>query len=184
MKNQTNFQSRTAGKCGGGERRNGDAAKVAVALRWRGRVSLLVQGSSMLPWVRPGDIAILGKISPDDVRCGDIVLFRRDNRFFVHRIVERRTRVGRVVLVTKGDANPYPDGALAPSEILGHMERIYRGDRRIEFHSRRTRALSYLIAQVSRESGFWFVLVRAHRIATGTARRLLRTIRISQAPAS
>lgn len=137
----------------------------------------------MLPWVRPGDLAILDKVSPGSVQCGDIVLFRRDHRFFVHRIVERRTRDGRLFLVAKGDANPHPDGVIAPSEILGRVERIYRGGRRIEFHSRRTRALSFLIAQVSRESGFWFALVNAHRIAAGPARRLLRTIRLSQAPA-
>ncbi len=134
----------------------------------------------MLPWVRPGDIAILRKVSPDEVQCGDIVLFRRDERFFVHRNVEWFTWGGRNFIVTKGDANPRADGVIAMSEILGRVERIYRGGRRIEFDSHRRRALGALIARVSCGTQFWTALVDAHRIAIRPARRLLRSLRFSR----
>jgi signal peptidase I len=137
----------------------------------------------MLPWVRPGDIAILRKISPQEIRCGDIVLFRRENRIFVHRKVQRFTWDGRVFLVTKGDANPHADGFIVPSEILGRVERIYRGRRRIEFHSRESRTLNVLIARISRRTRVWFALAKVHRIATHPARRLLQTLRFSRATA-
>jgi len=158
-------------------------ARVSRQLSRRSRVWLRVQGSSMLPWVRPGDVAILRKVSPDEIACGDIVLFARDGRFIVHRVVERCVRNGRSLLVTKGDGNPHPDNALIPSEILGRVERIYRGDRRIDFHSREKRALGMLIAHVSRNSRFWLALVQAHSIAIRPARRLLRTLRFSRATA-
>jgi signal peptidase I len=129
----------------------------------------------MLPWVRPGDIAILRKVSPDEVRCGDILLFRRENRIFLHRKVERFIWNGCVYLVTKGDANPHADGIIVPSEILARVERIYRGGRKIEFHSREKRALGVLIARVSSRTRFWFALAQAHSIASRPARRLLAT---------
>src|SRR5256885_7526343 len=45
---------------------------------------------SMQPWMRSKDIAVIRRISIENVRCGDVVLFRRKNHLFVHRIVEKR----------------------------------------------------------------------------------------------
>jgi len=167
----------------GGKRHNGDAFKVAAALERRGRVCLRVQGSSMLPWVRPGDVAVFRKVSAEEIRCGDILLFRRENRIFVHRKVERFTWGGRNFIVTKGDANSHADGIIVPSQILGRVERIYRGRRRIEFQSLEKRTLSMLIARVSRRTRFWAALVDARSMAIRPARRLLRTLRLSRAAA-
>jgi signal peptidase I len=165
-----------------GERSNAIAC-ISQHLSRRSRVWLRVQGSSMLPWVRAGDVAILREVSPHEVECGDIVLFARDSRFIVHRIVERRIRNGQSFLVTKGDANPHADGVIVPSEILGRVERIYRGDRRIDFHSREKRALGVLIARVSSRTRFWSALAQAYRITIRPARRLLGTLRLSRATA-
>jgi signal peptidase I len=181
MRKRTIFAYRNAVKPEGGERHNGDAFKAAAALKRRGRVCIRVQGCSMLPWVRPGDIAVFRKVSAEEIRCGDILLFRRENRIFVHRKVERFTWGGRNFIVTKGDANPHADGVIAIPEILGRVERIYRAGRRIEFHSRERRTLNVLIARISSRTRFWAALVDAHRIAIHPARRLLRTFRFSHA---
>ena len=180
MRERTAQRTQIAGQVGG-ERRATDAKRIAESLQERSRVCLRVQGCSMLPWVRPGDIAILRKVSPEEIRCGDIVLFRRENRIFVHRKVERFTWGGRNFIVTKGDANPHADGVIAMPEILGRVERIYRAGRRIEFHSRERRTLNALIARISSRTRFWAALVDAHRIAIHPARRLLRTFRFSGA---
>ncbi len=158
-------------------------ACISQHLSRRGRVWLRVQGSSMWPWVRPGDVAILRKVLPREICCGDIVLFARNSRFIVHRIVERCTRDGRNFLVTKGDANPHADGVIAMLEILGRVECIYRDRRRIEFHSREKRALGVLIARISSRTRFWAALVDARRVAIRPARRLLRTLRLCRSTA-
>ena len=62
----------------GGERRADDALRIADALKRGGRISLRVHGNSMQPWVRPKDIALIRQISIENVRCGDVVLFRRE----------------------------------------------------------------------------------------------------------
>ena len=47
----------------GGERRADDAARIAAALGKRGYVSMRVHGTSMLPWVRPGSVALIRQTS-------------------------------------------------------------------------------------------------------------------------
>src|SRR5436309_521824 len=66
----------------GGERRFDDIAQIAKLLERQGRVYLRVHGSSMLPWVRPGDVALIRCAAIDEMRCGDVVLFKRESRLF------------------------------------------------------------------------------------------------------
>src|ERR1700674_2335741 len=96
----------------GGERRAGDSARIADALKRRGRIALRVQGASMLPWVRPQDITLIRRTSMENVRCGDVVLFRRENHLFVHRIVKKRGSLDAAQLLSKGDAHPASDGVV------------------------------------------------------------------------
>src|SRR5258708_13362391 len=49
----------------GGERRAGDGARIADALKRRGRIALRVQGTSMLPWMRAQDIALIRQRSEE-----------------------------------------------------------------------------------------------------------------------
>src|SRR5260370_42187200 len=95
-----------------GERRKSDVQLIADALRIRGRVLLRTYGSSMLPWMRPGDISRVRRTSVENVRCGDLVLFRRDNRLFVHRILDERNKLCVRQGSAKGDAHPKPGGCL------------------------------------------------------------------------
>jgi len=161
-----------------GENTKPDHSHLSQSLVQRGRVCLRVHGSSMLPWLRHGDIAILRKIPSASIRCGDVVLFRHDTRFFVHRIVSV-AGVDEVSFVTKGDANPQTDGTLTHRDILGRVECLYRGRSRIVLNTPRSRALAFLIAQISRQTSVWFTLVRARSIAMRTARRLIRVLAIS-----
>src|SRR2546430_12566312 len=46
-----------------GERRADDARRIADALKRRGRISLRVHGTSMQPWMRSKDIAVIRRIS-------------------------------------------------------------------------------------------------------------------------
>jgi signal peptidase I len=163
-------------KPGGGVRRNGHAAEIAAALRLRGHISLRVQGASMLPWVRPGDIARIQKVSMDATRCGDVVLFRRENRLFVHRIIEKGGTVDAAAFRAKGDAHPTCDGMVEQQELLGRVVRLYRGGRRIDLDAPSQRALGLLISRLSLRSRFWYPLARLAAIVTRPARRLLHAL--------
>jgi signal peptidase I len=161
----------------GGERRSGDALRIADALHRCGRITLRVHGASMLPWVRPADIAIIRHTSVDNVRCGDVVLFRRDNRLFVHRIVERRGSLGTARFYAKGDAHPGSDGHVEEQELLGRVVRLYRGHQRIDLDAPSQLALGVLISQLSLHNRLWYPLARLAAIVTRPARRVLQALR-------
>src|SRR5216684_1187759 len=165
----------------GGERRADDALRIADALKRGGRISLRVHGNSMQPWVRPKDIALIRQISIENVRCGDVVLFRRENHLFVHRIVEKQGSLEAAQLLSKGDAHPTTDGILEEQELLGRVMRIYRNGRRIDLEAPGQLALGLFISQLSLHSRFWYPTARFVALATRSARRWLHALHISVA---
>jgi len=165
-----------------GERRADDAQRIADALKRRGRISLRVHGTSMQPWMRSKDIALIRQISIENVRCGDVVLFRRENHLFVHRIVERRGSLKAAQLLSKGDAHPTSDGVVQEQELLGRVTRIYRNGRRIDLDAPRQLALGLFISQLSLHSRFWYPLAKLAAIMTRPVRRMINALHISNAP--
>ena len=101
----------------------------AEALRVRGTLHLKVGGTSMLPAVWPGDLVTIRSVADDEVVPGDILLVLRDNRFFVHRLVERRLVQDCLLLIMRGDAMPRNDPPAAASQLLGRVTLIRRGHR-------------------------------------------------------
>lgn len=167
------------GKCTvvNGERRLDDVAQIAQLLEQQGRVTLRVRGSSMLPWVKPGDVALIRRAGIDDVRCGDVVLFRRDERLFVHRLVEKHGTLREARFLAKGDAHPGADGMVDRDLVLGRVIRIYRGDKQIDLDSPRQLALGLIVSQLSRKSAYWYPMARAAGVAAQSARRLFSSVR-------
>jgi len=162
----------------GGERRAGDGPRIVEALKRRGRIALRVQGTSMLPWVRPRDIALIRQTPMENVRCGDVVLFRRENDLFVHRIVKKQGSLEAARLLSKGDAHPTTDGLLEEQELLGRVVRIYRNGRRIDLDAPGQLALGLFISQLSLHSRFWYPAARFVAIATRPARRWLHAFHV------
>jgi signal peptidase I len=158
-----------------GDRRSSDAAFISAVLQHAGRVSLRVYGSSMLPWVRPGDIATIRKISLEQLRCGDLVLYRRAGQLIVHRIVEKRGSLGAVRYIAKGDAHLHSDGVMERDEFLGRVVRIVRGSKCIDLDAPGQLALGLLISQFSLRSQLWFPLASLVAKITRPVRRILRS---------
>jgi hypothetical protein len=79
----------------------------------------------------------------------------RDNRFFVHRLVERQQAQDGVSLITRGDAMPDNDPPAATSELLGRVTGVRRAQssfvpsRRISLHDS---ALAWMLCRSVRFS--------------------------------
>jgi signal peptidase I len=101
----------------------------AQMLNSHGVVRLELRGTSMLPSLWPGDLLTIQRVAHDEVVAGDIVLVMRDNRFFVHRLIEKRQVGGCCSWITRGDAMPQNDPPAAASELLGRVTLIRRGMR-------------------------------------------------------
>ena len=94
-------------------------------LRSSGTLRLQVTGWSMLPAVLPGDTLVIEHIHSGAVSPGDIVLFGRDRRFFVHRVVAGSQSQSGAVL-TRGDALPATDPPVPAGDLLGRVSFILR----------------------------------------------------------
>jgi signal peptidase len=94
-------------------------------LRSSGKLRLRVTGWSMLPAVMPGDTLVIERVSSDAVSEGDIVLFGRDRRFFVHRVITKG-EPQNTELVTRGDAMRTPDPPVSERDLLGRVSFIVR----------------------------------------------------------
>jgi signal peptidase I len=114
-------------------------------LRSQGTVRLKAWGASMVPSVWPGDLFTIQNVAHDEVVPGDIVLVMRDNRFVVHRLVERRQDQDRFSWITRGDAMPHNDPPAVASELLGRVAGVRHANRSF-VPSRRVSLLQSVLA--------------------------------------
>lgn len=91
-------------------------------LRRFGELRLQVTGASMLPSLWPGDLLTIHSAQLSEVSRGDIVLFFREGRFFVHRALS----VSADHLLTRGDGLATPDPPVGPNELLGRVVSVAR----------------------------------------------------------
>jgi hypothetical protein len=103
----------------------------AEVLRTAGTLRLAARGYSMLPTLWPGDVLTIEAQSFDRVQVGDMVLFAREDRFFIHRILRKDTTALGPRLVTRGDAMPEADTPVLPGELLGKVVAIEYGDGKV-----------------------------------------------------
>jgi hypothetical protein len=82
------MEERRKNRSGSGERRKADAERIADELKRRGRTSVHVRGTSLLPLVRPGDVALIRRDKLENMRSGDVVLMQRGDHLIAKRIGE------------------------------------------------------------------------------------------------
>jgi signal peptidase I len=97
----------------------------AAGLQSCGKLKLRATGASMLPALWPGDLLTIQYSNFDQVESGDVVLFLRNGRFFVHRVLSK-TRSEHELLVTRGDCMPQADPPVHTGELLGKVTKIQR----------------------------------------------------------
>jgi signal peptidase I len=118
-------------------------------LRSSGTLRLGVTGWSMLPTLWPGDTLIIERTKSDGVVSGDIVLFARDRRFFVHRVVTRTADAESIH--TRGDAMTQMDPPVSNRELLGKVVSVERNGTFV-VPSREIRAGNRSVAALVRRS--------------------------------
>ena len=83
-----------------------------------GELRLRATGTSMLPALWPSDLITIRAEEFDRVAPGDIILYARGNRFFIHRVVKAPVDNGCRTLITRGDAAAAVVAMLSPKTIL------------------------------------------------------------------
>jgi hypothetical protein len=143
---------------------------VAGALRSRGAVHLKAWGMSMLPAIWPGDTLTIQGAAYEEIVPGDIVLVLRDNRIFIHRLVEKLSekKQGCALpgLITKGDSVPHCDPAATASDLLGRVIGISRANRSFVPRQQISRAHSSLAWVLCRSARFRSLALRVHALTS------------------
>ncbi len=95
----------------------------AQVLQSSGKLRLRATGASMLPTLWPGDLLTIQSNSFDQVELGDIVLYMREGRFFVHRIVNKSdAKDQRPFVIARGDCMSQADRPVRSNELRGRDE--------------------------------------------------------------
>src|SRR3989344_152455 len=81
-----------------------------------------VTSNSMWPILHTGDLIFIKGASKENVEKGDIVVWKNNNGFTIHRLVA----LDEKTFTTKGDANFNDDPPVAYSNLVGKM--VERGE--------------------------------------------------------
>jgi len=96
---------------------------IGVNSGWFKYYSLTVGSGSMEPTINIGDVIIVNKLNSneiDNLKIGDILVFKYLDKILVHRITEIEVRGGVRFFRTKGDANETVDAFITQeSNVIG-----------------------------------------------------------------
>jgi hypothetical protein len=120
-------------------------------LRSFGNLCLPSIGWSMLPAVFPGDTLVVERVSPEQVRLGDVVVTGRGGRLCAHRVISLGDDPANPLWITQGDAVHRPDWPVLANELLGRVNYLIRAGRLIEVPAK-LNAIETWVARVVRHS--------------------------------
>ena len=99
-----------------------------------GEFRMYPRGTSMLPLIKQGiDSVVLKRNFENAAGVRDIAFYRRDNGQFVLHRVMRIERDGTYVMC--GDNQTYLERGIRKEQIIGYVERLYKGDKELSFGS-------------------------------------------------
>jgi hypothetical protein len=117
-------------------------------------------GTSMLPSIWPGDLLSIEPKLEREIVAGDIVLVARQNRFFIHRLVEKHDSRW----ITRGDSLPQNDDSVDSCDVLGRVSLIHKRARVIvpsPCRSLFSRALAWMLCH---SDTFRTIALRVHSL--------------------
>jgi signal peptidase I len=143
-------------------------------VRTFGEVRLRVFGTSMVPSILPGDLVSIHRASLQDISPGEVVLFLRKGRLFVHRVVDRKVMAATDIpeescLITRGDRLRQNDPPVSSPELLGRVVSIERDNRKVELLSSGSNRLIVRLLQSSDRVTYLYL-----RLAAGWRALFLR----------
>lgn len=113
-------------------------------------------GYSMFPAIRPGNIVIIAPVkNQSNLTPGDIIVFRRDSDFVLHRLTDIRYQKEIAFYITRGDSSIDEDKPITADKIFGVVTTIEtkRGKIKSHFlkiHYRRNRLIVKLIQLINK----------------------------------
>jgi len=114
----------------------------------------------MHPTIRHGDLITVEPVAPSNLKRGDIILYRLQNGFIAHRIVNIEEQNGfGLTFLLRGDASTTCDGPVGDEQVLGKVVCLERDNRYVDPYSLRVRLWSIIylsLARLKRDVFQWF----------------------------
>jgi signal peptidase I len=96
-----------------------------------GKITFRADGTCMYPTVRPGDILHVEPKNIQEIKVGDIAVFRRAGKLFGHRVVEKKEEI--TCIITRPDRTKNGnDGPLYEENLLGIVRSIQRNGKHLD----------------------------------------------------
>jgi len=88
-----------------------------------------ITSGSMWPVLKEKDLVFIKAVEREDIEVGDIVVWRNEKGFTIHRVVELRD----ATLITKGDANFKEDKPVKYEDVVGETVEVGDAPLRIPY---------------------------------------------------
>jgi len=88
-----------------------------------------LKGKSMYPALKTGDIIKVEKCSSQDLKVGDIVVFKANKSLIGHRLIDISFETGAYVFITRGDTCSRNDAPFTIEALLGKITSFQRLNR-------------------------------------------------------
>lgn len=96
---------------------------ILLTLTKKRKFTLKVEGTSMLPILRPDDVLSLEKTTFAQIRENDVALIIKGKQPMIHRVIYKTKNY----LVTRGDHRMVSDGRIKPTQVYAKVVGVKRG---------------------------------------------------------
>jgi len=101
------------------------AREIGFSLLAEGKtIRIRAEGYSMYPLIRPGYVIYIEPFTEDENPVpGEIIAWKRDTGFVVHRLIRITRENGGIVFITRGDSCAYEDKPVTKDQVAGKVKR-------------------------------------------------------------
>jgi len=111
-----------------------------------GRTTLFkMNGNSMFPVLKDGDVGMVQQCDPEKLRVGDIVVFKSRDKYVAHRLIKIQKKGALTFFTARGDKNPINDPPFTAEALAGQIIQFTRGTKIHTTKDRKVRLLTKLV---------------------------------------
>lgn len=99
-------------------------------------VSIKMKGYSMYPTLRPDDIGVIEHCAPENLKTGDIIVFKSNRHLVAHRLIAIKKENNNFQFTAKGDKNSFTDPVFSQETLVGRIKELERKGKKISTDSR------------------------------------------------
>ena len=88
-----------------------------------------------IPFLRKDDVITIDKGNINEIKIGDIVVFKNENRWIAHRLIKKCTKNNKKYLLTKGDTCWHTDLLFSENNFIGKVASYSRKSKQYDLNT-------------------------------------------------